>query len=322
MKTARIALLLSSSALFSACTYVPSLQGSPRVVSPDYTATGQVRDARAYVYGDRTVLEFDADPFFLSVRDSNGVSVAFEKLGRYYRLARRLDTFTAQANGQSVTFSAAVVTRVFSASLADPAPALVHTRSEPVMDSTTEPVLAKLADTDVAALLTLSETQINEVRHAIDAAQNNPHATSAEYAAVNARLDEIQARLVTAAAAIVNVSFPSGSTTFKPSAEVAKVLIGSAKAADRVIVHGHTDARMAGPMDPRIALGRALAARKFLMANGVNDDKIKVFAQADGDFAAPNATKEGRALNRRVEVEFVDSRIANLKRQAVKLAGK
>lgn len=312
MKTARVALLLASSALFAACAYVPPKEGATRLVSPDYTTTDQIGDIRAYVYGDRTVLEFDADPAFLSVRDSNGASVTYEKVGRYYRLARRLGTFTAWANGKSVTFSAATVTRVFSAPLA-----ASTVRPEPVTVDAVEPAPASVADTDIVALLKLSEKQLEEIRQAIDRASKNTKATGAELYAVNARLDEIEVRLVTAAAAIVQVSFPTGSAAFKPSADVAKVLIGSAKAADRVNVHGHTDARVAGSMDAKIALGRALAARKFLVENGVQADKIKVFSRADGDFVAPNTTKEGRALNRRVEVEFVNLRIADLKGQAV-----
>lgn len=71
MKTARIALLLASSALFAACALCPM------------QATGPVIDAHTYVYGDSTVLEFDANPAFLSIRDSSGAAVAFEKVGRH-----------------------------------------------------------------------------------------------------------------------------------------------------------------------------------------------------------------------------------------------
>lgn len=318
MKPARIALLLASSALFTACAYVPLNEGVSRRVSPDYTATGAVEDARAYVYGARTVLEFDGSAPFLIVKDISGTSVEYERVGRLYRLNSRLDNFTVWVNGRSVTFSAATTTRVFSA----PAPSPVVAKPEPVKLASIAPEPVNQGDADVTALLKLSEKQLEEVRQAIDAASRNPKATGAELFNVNARLDEIEARLVTAAAAIIQVTFPTNSTTFKPSADVARVLIDSAKAADRVNVHGHTDARIAGPIDAKIALGRAMAARKFLMDNGVQSEKIKVFSQADGSFAAPNITNEGRALNRRVEVEFVNTRIAELKGQAVKLAGK
>lgn len=250
MKPARIALCVAAVGLFAGCAYVPPKEDAARRVSPDYIATGGVEDARAYIYGSATLLEFgNSAPAFVTVRDESGETIEYERVGRYYRLARVFDNFTVWANDQSVTFSAPMITRVFSAPRADEAKA---------------PEVFKVA----------------------------------------------------AAAAIVKVSFPTGSTVFKPSPEVAAVLISSGKAADRVNVRGRTDSRIAGPLDAKIALGRALAARKFLLDHGVSADKIRVFSQAEGGFAAPNVTKEGRALNRRVEIEFVNARIAELKGQS------
>jgi len=103
--------------------------------------------------------------------------------------------------------------------------------------------------------------------------------------------------------AIVFFTFPRYSTAFNHGREVATVLIQSAKTADHIDISGHTDAQVAGPRDTKIALGRALAARNFLVNNGVVAEKINVFSQADGRVIAPNITK-GRALNRRVEIEF------------------
>lgn len=85
MKLTRIALLLATSAFVSACAYVPPKEGAARRVSPDYTAIGAVDSARAYSYGKRTLLEFDGTPGFLAVRDENGVSVDYERVGQYYR---------------------------------------------------------------------------------------------------------------------------------------------------------------------------------------------------------------------------------------------
>lgn len=314
MKAARIAILLASTAFVSACAFTAPNEGVSRRVSADYTAKGAADGTSAYVYGNRTVLEFDGASASLSVKDETGASVDYERAGRYYRLTRRLDNFTASINGRLVTFSPAIMTRVFSA------PAPIKATAEPVKASVVEPAPASQADGDVVALLKLSEKQLVEVRKAIEAADKNPKATGAELLAVTAHMDEIEARLVTASAATVQVTFPTGGTAFKPGADVATVLVASAKAADRVTVRGRTDSRVAGPMDAKIALGRALAARKFLVDNGVQAEKIKVFSQAGGGFVAPNITKEGKALNRRVEIEFVNARIAELKGQTVKLA--
>jgi hypothetical protein len=46
-----------------------------------------------------------------------------------------------------------------------------------------------------------------------------------------------------------------------------------------------------------------LAARNFLVKNGILAEKNQRFLQKGGRLIAPNITK-GRALNRRVEIEF------------------
>ena len=124
MKHARISFLLASSAFFSACAYTPFHDGVVHRVSQDYTATGAVEGTRAYIYGNRTVLEFDKSPAFLSVKDEKGNAVDYERVGRYYRLTRRLDTFTTVVNGRSITFTGEPTTQthVFSA----PIPAPLH----------------------------------------------------------------------------------------------------------------------------------------------------------------------------------------------------
>ena len=316
MKPARIAILLASSIVFASCAYVPPHDGVARRVSPDYTTTGDNTNTRAYLYGNHTVLEFEGSPVFLSIKDEAGATVEYEKVGPYYRLNRRLDNFTVWVNGSSVTFTTVATTRVFSA----PSQKIAAPKSEPVKLSVEEITRENQADADIAELLKLSDKQLAEVRHVLDTTGKNPRATGAELFAVSQRLDEIEARLITASAAIVRVSFPTAGMAFKPNPQQAAVLIDSAKTAQQVNVSGHTDSRVAGAMDAKIALGRANAARKYLVDNGVQPDKIKVTSQADGGFVAPNITKEGRALNRRVEIEFVNARIAELKSQTMKLA--
>jgi len=321
MKTARILLFMAATAFLAACAYVPPKEEAARRVSPDYMATGAVNNVRAYVYGSRTLLEFEGSPLFLSVRDETGASVDFERVGQYYRLSRRLDSFTVWLNGRSVTFSPAMNTRVFSTPARAPAMAApVTAQPETVKLAAARPVPASQADADVLELLKLSEKQLAGIRHVLDAAGKNPKATGAELFTLSQRLDKLKARFSTAAAAVVQVTFRRASTTFNPDAQEAAVLIASGKAARRVNVHGYTDSRVAGPRDAKIALGRALAARQFLVDNGVQLDKIKVFSQVDGDFVAPNISKAGRRLNRRVEIEIVNTRIAELKGQPVKLA--
>lgn len=297
MKHARISFLLASSTFFSACAYIPFHDGVAHRVSQDYKATGAVEGTWAYIYGNRTVLEFDKAPAFLSVKDEKGNAVDYERVGRYYRLNRRFETFTAVINGRSITFTGEPTTQthVFSAPIASP--------SEPVKLIAIEATPASYKNADINALHELAKKQLEVIRLNIADANKNPKTNRDQLAEINTRLNDIENRLNKYTSAIVFVTFPRYSTAFNPGSEVATVLNQSAKTADHINISGYTDARVAGPRDAKIALSRALAARNFLVNNGVLAEKINVFSQADGRFIALNFTK-GRALNRRVEIEF------------------
>ena len=238
-------------------------------------------------------------PFYLCEK---GNAVDYERVGRYYRLNRRLDTFTTVVNGRSITFTGEPTTQthVFSAPI--PAP-LIASPSEPVKLISIEATPASYKNADINALHELAKKQLEIIRLNIADTNKNPKTIRDQLAEINTRLNDIENRLNKYTSAIVFVTFPRYSTAFNPGSEVATVLNQSAKTADRINISGYTDARVAGPRDAKIALGRALAARNFLVKNGVLAEKINVFSQADGRFIAPNFTK-GRALNRRVEIEF------------------
>lgn len=320
MKMHRLVLSIASSVLLASCAYVPFNPTTERRVSPDYAASGSLEGVRAYVYADRTVVDFErAEPTFLIMRDAAGEAVPFEKMGRLFRLDRKLNAFTLWLNGASATFTAAARTQVFAGQADDAVVASPEPAQAIIVQA---PVTPTAEDADIAALLNLSQVQLEEVRQALTAASRNPQSTGAETAELNARMDAIEARVLAAASAIVRVSFPTSSTRFNPGDAVAQVLIRSARDSQTVNVHGHTDARNAGNDDARIALGRALAARSFLVGKGIDAKKINVFSTAAGDFTAPNSTKDGRAINRRVDFEFVNARIAAIKGQVQDLAGK
>jgi outer membrane protein OmpA-like peptidoglycan-associated protein len=311
--------------LLTACAYVPPKDAPLNRVSDDYMATGDIKDVRAFVYGDTTFLMFSSAPPFLVVRDEEGNMVSYERAGQYYRLARRLDTFTAWVNGDAITFVAPTVTKVFSAPVVKPAPAPapiepLHALGTPVVLKTEELAAVTAGDDEIRALLQLSQEQLADVRRSIEAARVNPRWTGKEIFTVNQRLDDIAARLTTESAAIAQVYFPSYCTTFKPDEMTAAVIVAAGRSADQVSIRGYTDSRIAGRLDPKIADSRAQSARDYLVAHGVDSAKIKISSKAAGGFIAPNFTKEGRALNRRVEIEFVSARISALQGQPAKLA--
>lgn len=297
-----------------ACSVLPPLTPSKASVSADYDVVGDVSGMRAFIYGKRTVLEFPRHPLRLTIQDENGVAVSYEREGHYYRLSRKLDHFTVWANTRVLSFSPATAQKI---TLADevslppnpPPPAEPVEAAAPIESSV--PLASEPISDDAAALMRLSIAQLDEVRRLITVGAGD----SAASKALNARLDRIEARLTSSAVVMVRVHFDLGKTDFIANDQLVRILIPAAKAAQHVNLRGRTDARIAGRDDPRIALGRALATRRFLVERGVEANKIRVFALPAGDFLAPGVSDAGRALNRRVEIELVNRRNAKLNQQ-------
>lgn len=103
---------------------------------------------------------------------------------------------------------------------------------------------------------------------------------------------------------VVRVSFKYNSAKFEPTSEVRDTLRSYARHAHQIEVRGYTDSAVYSQPDLNVANSRAAAARNFLVAQGVTEDRIVTSAQAAGGFIADNSTAEGRAKNRRVEIEM------------------
>lgn len=314
MKKATLAALIASSAFITACAGFHPDKEQTRRVSQDYTAIGANEGVSAYLYGNKTVIELSKESMHLSVRDETGAAVPLEKEGRYYRLDRALDSFTASINGHAVQFNAIPAATVFSA----PASAI-----EPPKVAAVAVAVAPQNDKDMVALLKLTYQQLGEVKRGIDAASKNPKASGADLFKINAQIKEIEDRISGRSAATLRFSFPSYGTKFEAGAQAKAVLIASAKSAETVNLRGYTDSRVGGPLDAEIALGRALSAQKYLVSKGIPKEKINVSSQADGGFIAPYWSKSGRAINRRVEIEILDQRVAGYSKPgAVQTASK
>jgi outer membrane protein OmpA-like peptidoglycan-associated protein len=100
------------------------------------------------------------------------------------------------------------------------------------------------------------------------------------------------------------IFFDFGSTEVSvPSAEGER-LIADARNAPLVMLRGRTDGSTESPGETRVARGRVATVRAFLLRAGVDDWRIRSTWQPTGDFIADNASPEGRARNRRVEIEI------------------
>ncbi|MDR0576130.1 MAG: OmpA family protein [Candidatus Accumulibacter sp.] len=81
-------------------------------------------------------------------------------------------------------------------------------------------------------------------------------------------------------------------------------LLSKAKNAKQIEIRGRTDGLRASAGDERIALARAISARSMLIDGGVPAERISINYASATDYTADNNTPDGRALNRRVEIEL------------------
>ncbi|MDQ1829835.1 OmpA family protein [Massilia scottii] len=97
-----------------------------------------------------------------------------------------------------------------------------------------------------------------------------------------------------------------GKSAFSPTAGFQDSLLKAARSSARVVIRGRTDSGVEDDANRRVAMGRAVKARAFLIENGIPAAKIQISYLASGGFLVPNETEAGKAQNRRVEIETVD----------------
>lgn len=78
----------------------------------------------------------------------------------------------------------------------------------------------------------------------------------------------------------------------------------------QIVVEGHTDNVGTNAYNKKLSQGRANAVKKYMVENGINANRITAKGYGEEQPIASNATKEGRAKNRRVEavVEYIIER--------------
>jgi len=101
----------------------------------------------------------------------------------------------------------------------------------------------------------------------------------------------------------VSVHFPYSSTRFQINANETAHLLQLLSKARRVEVRGRTDGQRPSAPDEKIALNRALAAKRYLIGQGVSPAIISVNYVSAGDYVADNYSAIGRTQNRRVDIE-------------------
>jgi len=103
---------------------------------------------------------------------------------------------------------------------------------------------------------------------------------------------------------VYTVLFGFGSAQVTVPSPDAGALIEQARAASLVMLRARTDGHVETTGESRIARERAIAVRTYLVQSGVDPARIRMTWQPIGDTVASNDTVNGRALNRRVEIEL------------------
>ena len=104
-----------------------------------------------------------------------------------------------------------------------------------------------------------------------------------------------------------DILFDTGSDALKAEGVVELNKVGDILAKygdDRVKIEGHTDAIGDAKYNQALSERRAMAVKTVLVSRGVQDRQIEVHGFGESKPIADNATSEGRAKNRRVELHI------------------
>ena len=75
-----------------------------------------------------------------------------------------------------------------------------------------------------------------------------------------------------------------------------------------MIAVGHTDWTGSDAYNQKLSVRRAEAVKAYLVSKGIEANRIYTEGKGEKQPAADNRTREGRAKNRRVEIEVVGTR--------------
>ena len=287
MKKTAIAIALA--ALLSACATGPK---DPPVSSLrfDYVTSGgrELGLVRAFADGAHTALQFNVDlPRELQVFDAKGQLLAYQQVGQTAVLPGLYSPLRVQIGQRAATVEATKELQPSST-------------GEPLQQDQAGHTQAPTAPGDQAAEIARLRTELQQANATIAKLRGAGHVQSPSKASQEPA-KQLQPEVQGEAQLL---AFAFNSADFSAHEGEAAALVPAAKVAKTITVHGYTDSPVIDVANRRIALARAMAARKFLMEHGIPAEKIKVRFSSAGNFVADNTTDSGRAQNRRVEIRM------------------
>ena len=134
--------------------------------------------------------------------------------------------------------------------------------------------------------------------------EDAPHIDKLRHASISFESNELLE--IRPRSMVFNIPCTPGSVDCRPSQALERVLLHAAARSPRVEIRGRTDATSASASDQVIAERRAQQAQRLLASNAISETVIHLSALATGGHIADNSTPQGRASNRRVEIEVMD----------------
>ena len=186
---------------------------------------------------------------------------------------------------------------------------LVSSCSSPPKPPTVDESMKRPVNSTTAVELQVCKNELQNTRILATESGRLAESTAATLASVAARQQLLAVMQAPSASpmqanSVHTVHFEFGSTRAAIPAEVAAALVEEARSAPLVLLRGRTDGASDSPAESRIARERAAAVRDHLVGAGVDPARIRSTYQPFGDHAADNSKPEGRAGNRRVEIEI------------------
>ena len=108
---------------------------------------------------------------------------------------------------------------------------------------------------------------------------------------------------------IENILFDTGKSTLLPQSFAALNTLANLLRENpnvKIEVSGHTDNTGSATTNKTLSRNRALSVRNYLTSQGIASERVKYEGYGFDRPIAPNNTAEGRAANRRVEIEIID----------------
>ena len=105
--------------------------------------------------------------------------------------------------------------------------------------------------------------------------------------------------------------FDFDKSAIKPAAKASlDSLAGKVKSLtlEVIVAVGHTDSIGTDAYNQKLSIRRAEAVKKYLVSQGIEAKRIYVEGKGESQPVADNKTKEGRAKNRRVQIEAIGTR--------------